>query len=241
MNTKIAKVIAFELGILIAILTWMAFSGMPGEKPAITQELQDTSGSSFATLSPVLKPKKLHLRALDYSLEADAAPEEEVEPTQAVQAYQPVQTVQAYDQQYATEPYATTVEDYPVVQDPASYIGTYPEPVLPPDYYYSPYGNFFIYSQPAQIIIVSNRQRSGHRHHMAPRSGGPHVTTPMARPDRGVPHRQPGPAPIRPGMITPGRGVIPPTIGAGPGGPGARPTLNTSGQSPQANRTRWRR
>src|ERR1044071_3460751 len=131
MNTKIAKVIAFELGVLIAILTWMAFSGATGEKSA-RQELEDTSESSFATLAPVLKPKKLHLRALDYSLEADATPEEEVESPQTVQAYQPVETVQAYDQQYAAQPYyETPAEDYPIAQDPSTYIGTYPEPVLP--------------------------------------------------------------------------------------------------------------
>src|SRR5262249_23815403 len=121
MNTKIAKIIAFELGVLIAILTWMAFSGATGEKPAGLQDLQDTNESSFATLAPVLKPKKLHLRALDYSVEADAAPEEEVEPAQPVQTYQPVQTVQAYDQQYAAEPYyETPADDYPVVQDPST-------------------------------------------------------------------------------------------------------------------------
>jgi hypothetical protein len=76
---------------------------------------------------------------------------------------------------------------------------------------------------------------------MVPRSGGPRVTTPMARPDRGGPRRQPGRVPVRPGMITPGRGMMPPAMGAGPGGPGARPSLNTSGQAPQANRTRGHR
>ena len=36
MNTTIAKVIAFELGVLIAILAWLAVAGLPGTKPVQT-------------------------------------------------------------------------------------------------------------------------------------------------------------------------------------------------------------
>ena len=31
--TTISKVIAFELGLLIAVLTWLAVAGIPGFKP----------------------------------------------------------------------------------------------------------------------------------------------------------------------------------------------------------------
>jgi hypothetical protein len=49
-----------------------------------------------------------------------------------------------------------------VNQDPANYIGTYPEPVLesPYDYYYGrPYG----YSQPVEVVILNNNRGFAHR------------------------------------------------------------------------------
>ena len=38
--TTISKVIAFELGLLIAVLTWIAFAGVPGMKPRPVAEAE---------------------------------------------------------------------------------------------------------------------------------------------------------------------------------------------------------
>ena len=39
--TTISKVIAFELGLLIAVLTWIAFAGIPGMKHRPVAESED--------------------------------------------------------------------------------------------------------------------------------------------------------------------------------------------------------
>ena len=51
--TTISKVIAFELGLLIAVLTWIAFAGVPGMKPRAVAKAEEPPDASFANVSPL--------------------------------------------------------------------------------------------------------------------------------------------------------------------------------------------
>ncbi|HEY1583215.1 MAG TPA: hypothetical protein VGF73_08965 [Chthoniobacterales bacterium] len=159
MNTTIGKIIALELGILIAILAWMQFA-----KPAERQReshlaLRAPEDQTFANVSPIYHPMAPQRPAVDYRANDD------------LDAAQP--TV-AYQQESVADPsadygYAT----YPATTDPSNYIGDYPEPGLTdPDCYYDPYG--YGYGQPAQIIVLNSSPRSfGARSRLTnPRAGG---------------------------------------------------------------------
>src|SRR4030095_1172027 len=88
--TTISKVIAFELGLLIAVLTWIAFAGIPGMKPRTVAETEETAGASFANVSPIYPPTQPRHRApVNY-------PADDVQVAQAPAQY-PVTTVQTYD------------------------------------------------------------------------------------------------------------------------------------------------
>ena len=66
MNSKIANVIALELGILIAIMAWLALSRLPSvRQPAVAEE-QERAAGSFATVTPVLRSRNRPLYAADY-------------------------------------------------------------------------------------------------------------------------------------------------------------------------------
>ena len=61
--TTISKVIAFELGLLIAVLTWIAFAGIPGMKPRAVTETEEPADASLATVSPIYQPPPPRRRA----------------------------------------------------------------------------------------------------------------------------------------------------------------------------------
>jgi hypothetical protein len=166
MNTMIAKVIAFELGLLIAILTWMAITDFPKNAPDHAATAAARTKRAFATVSPVFQANEPRVEPVDYPAEEEPAGLEDNEP---------IQTVETYAEDVGAEPYVDSgYNDYAIPADPRNYIGDYPEPVLyEPDCYTTP---FFpgVYQQPAQIIIVSNSQSSGRRHRLTarPRGGG---------------------------------------------------------------------
>jgi hypothetical protein len=166
MNTTIAKVIAFELGLLIAILTWMAVTDFPKNPPNHAANSAARTKHAFATVSPVLKANEPRLEPVDYPAEEEPADLED----------QPIRTVETYAEEAGAEPYADSgYGDYAVPADPRNYIGDYPEPVLyEPDCYTTPFFPSGYYQQPAQIIIVSNSRSFGRRHHLraGPRGGG---------------------------------------------------------------------
>ena len=173
-TTTISKVIAFELGLLIAVLTWIAFAGVPGMKPRAVAEAEEPADRSFANVSPIYQPPQSPPRApVNY-------PADDLQVAQTPAQY-PVATVQTYDPGLTTGNYGDTVdgngqlsygydqpgvEGYIVNQDPADSIGIFPEPVLDSPYcYYSPYG----YSQPLQIVILNNSRAFAPRNRMANR------------------------------------------------------------------------
>ena len=176
--TTISKVIAFELGLLIAVLTWIAFAGIPGMKPRPVAEAEEPADTSFANVSPIYQAPQPRRRApVNY-------PADDPQVVQAPAQY-PVATVQTYDPGLTAGGYGNTVdgsgqssygydqpgvEGYIVNQDPADSIGIFPEPVLDPYYYYPSYGQPYGYSQPLQIVILNNNRVFAPRNRMAPRS-----------------------------------------------------------------------
>ena len=60
--TTISKVIAFELGLLIAVLTWIAFAGIPGMKPRPVAEAEEPADASFANVSPIYQATQLDVK-----------------------------------------------------------------------------------------------------------------------------------------------------------------------------------
>src|SRR4029434_9156654 len=141
--TTISKVIAFELGLLIAVLTWIAFAGVPGLKPRPVVEAEEPADTSFANVSPIYQPPQPQRRApVNY-------PANDLQTAQAPAQYSVAPVVQTYDPGLTAGGYGDTangsygydqpgVEGYIVNQDPADSIGLYPEPVLDSPYYYYP-------------------------------------------------------------------------------------------------------
>ncbi len=225
--TTISKVIAFELGLLIAVLTWIAFAGVPGMKPRAVAEAEEPADSSFASVSRIDQPTQSRRAPVDY-------PADNPQVAQAPVQY-PVAAVQTYDPGLTAGGYADTVdassesnygydqpgvEGYIVNQDPADSIGIFPEPVLDSPYcYYSPYGQFYGYSQPSQIIVLNNNRSFSQRNRRprrdrpdgtmrAPRRN-PGATPPRVQGGRGAPHS--GPVATRPSVrprthVNPGNG-----------------------------------
>ena len=134
--TTISKVIAFELGLLIAVLTWIAFAGIPGMKPRPVAEAEEPADTSFANVSPIYQAPQPRRRApVNY-------PADDPQVVQAPAQY-PVATVQTYDPGLTAGGYGNTVDgsgqssygyDQPGVEgyvfnpDPANSIGVFPEP-----------------------------------------------------------------------------------------------------------------
>ncbi|MGH8091990.1 MAG: hypothetical protein ACREIF_00760 [Chthoniobacterales bacterium] len=169
MSSKIANVIALELGIVIAVLSWLAFSNVSSVKRRTPAPAEQSR--TFATVTPLLKAGSQAGYGVDYRAYQDAQDNED-------QAAAPQQD----DQEAGTEPYDNSGVDQSVVgaTSPAG-VGIYPEPVLTePDCFVSPYDQ---YSQPAEIIVISNGQSFGHRRRATSRFAGPRMM---------VAHRHPG-------------------------------------------------
>ena len=242
-TTTISKVIAFELGLLIAVLTWIAFAGVPGMKPHAVAEAEEPADKSFANVSPIYQPPQSHRRApVNY-------PADDLQVAQTPPQY-PVAAVQTYDPGLTAGSYGDTadgsgqlsygydqpgVEGYIVNQDPADSIGIFPEPVLESPYcYYSPYG----YSQPLQIVILNNNRAFAPRNRMAHRSfaGGTMsaprrspLITPPAQGNRAA--TRPGPVARRPSMR--------PQPRVKPGNNNSTPRRSAPARATRAGQVRW--
>lgn len=236
MSAKVANVIAVELGLLIAILSWLAFSNFSRLKPAAVAEELRAPENSFATVRPVPRQPHYPQNAPAYSAAPQARLATGVQP--AVQSNQALQygALDYYDQPTASTPY-TIVDDTPAQSAPyydsyydPSYSGAYQQPTIPyPDDYYSLPNDYGYYPYPGQIIVVSNlaRERSrgcfNHPPMQAGRPGrapgGSGQFRPPNRPSHGRDFHSPG------GLVAsrgPGGGVTGPRAGgtAGPGGRG---------------------
>src|SRR5438093_3849089 len=133
MNTKVANVIAVELGILIVILAWLAFSNFFRVKQRALAEEQEPADSSFATVTSLLRPANPRYFAADYFTDQQR---------QQLAAQQQAQTLQyetmQYDQQFAPAPDTDAYDSVTIGTSPYD-AGVYPEPVTSPDSFAWPY------------------------------------------------------------------------------------------------------
>jgi hypothetical protein len=243
-TTTISKVIAFELGLLIAVLTWIAFAGVPGMKPRAVAEAEEPADRSFANVSPIYPPTQSRRRApVNY-------PADDLQVAQTPAQY-PVATVQTYDPGLTAGSYGDTVdgsgqlsygydqpgvEGYIVNQDPADSIGIFPEPVLDSPYcdYYSPYG----YSQPLQVVILNNSRAFAPRNRMARRGfAGGTMNAPRRNP-RVIQPVQGGRAANRPGPVAM-RPSVHPRPRVNPGNNHSAPLRSAPARTTRAGHARW--
>ena len=247
--TTISKVIAFELGLLIAVLTWIAFAGIPGMKHRPVAEAVEPADTSFANVSPIYQPTQPRRAPVNY-------PADDLQVAQTGAQY-PAAKVQTYDPGLTTGSYGDTVdasgqlsygydqpgvEGYVANQDPADSIGVYPEPVLDSPYcYYSPYGQSYGYSQPVQIVILNNNRTFVRRNRMAHRDPAEGMRNAPRRNPSVTPRMQGNPRTMRPGPVASG-GNMPPRSRVNPSNGSSGPRRNAparTARSGQASQTRW--
>lgn len=185
MNIKVANLIALELGILIAIMAWLAFSNRPSVKQHPVAEEQERPAGSFATVTPVLKPRNQPLYAVDYR--ADRAGGQ-------LEAEEQARTVREYDQEIATEPSASSdLADDAITASSPSYAGVDQGPVVyPPDCLVLPLTQIVACPQPNEIIVFSNTRSFGRRHRSTPRVSGAGTMVAHRRSGRGEPQARGG-------------------------------------------------
>jgi hypothetical protein len=177
MNAKVSNIIAVELGIVIVLLAWLAFSNFYRSKqPTPTAEEQELADNSFATITSFPRPATLRHSAADYFTDQQR---------QQLAAQRQAQTLQyqtmQYDQQLVPAPDANGYADDSVTTGTSPYYaGVYPPPTTSPDSFAWPYDPVLEYPPTSEIIVISNGQAFVHR--LAPR---------FARPRMMVVHRRP--------------------------------------------------
>ncbi len=176
MNTKVANVIAVELGILIVILAWLAFSNFSRVKQPTLAEEQEPADSSFATVTSLPRPANPRHSAADYFTDQQR---------QQLAAQRQAQMLQygtmQYDQQLAPAPDTSAdAGDSVTTGTSPYYAGVYAQPVTSPDSFAWPYDPVLVYPPTSEIIVISNGQAFVRR--QAPR---------FARPPMTVVHRRP--------------------------------------------------
>lgn len=169
--------IAFELGLIIAILTWIAFDGLPWSKPQEALVLPEITDQSVGLVSSIYQPVQRRNDQLDYL--ADDLPSEQWQAD--VEAGLGYET--GYDPGFATTHY---VAPDGILFQPGGApdaIGILPEPVLWNDYYYpSSYGAGYGYYQPSQVVVISNSRSSTRGRQAMRRAHGPRRMHAAGRP-----------------------------------------------------------
>jgi hypothetical protein len=210
MNTKIAKLIAFELGLIIAILTWLALPTLRESEPRrATQRQAQSPPDSFGNVAPIFNPRGSRLYAAndfngqtttDLLDEQAAALNQEDKPPIVIEREANTYPANSHVAE-ESEPYYEEATPYSYNNGAAysdnmvtPYLGNsvpiIPEPVLDDPYYYNPYSQ---YSQPIQVIIVSNSRSFNRRSRsFANRRGaeGCNMMAPQREPIR-QPHMRP--------------------------------------------------
>ena len=158
MNPKVANLIAVELGILIGIMSWLAYSRFPSAEPRTATRMQEGALNPVATVADVFEPGN----TVDY--ETDHEPAQPVDEEAAPIAPE-------YDQEIVTQPYTSSgLGNGYVAADSPSYAEVDQEStVVPPDYMASP--QIVVYAQPTQIVLFSNPRRVTNRCRSIPRHG----------------------------------------------------------------------
>ena len=151
MNTKVATVITVELGILIVLLAWLAFSNFSRVKQRTLPEGQEQADGSFATVTAL--PANMRYSTADYFTDQQR---------QQLVAQQQPQTLQygtmQYDQQGAPAPYTSADVDDSDTGTSPYYGGVYPQPLTSPDSIGWPYDPVLAFPPTNGIIVISNGQ-----------------------------------------------------------------------------------
>jgi hypothetical protein len=195
MSSKVANLIAIELGVLIAVLAWLAFSNLQIVKPQLIAQQPVRTVDSFATVASGLKSANPRPPVVDYRAGSPAEEEQE-----------PAQTVQAYEQPTANEPYPnSSLDDGYVTETVPSYtVFDPPDRLLDsPDCLFSPVDPFFVYPQTTAIIVFSNPRSLGRHPRSTPRLGGAGTMVAHRPPPMTVTRRPPpqAPPPMRGGGV----------------------------------------
>ena len=120
MSSKVANLIALELGILIAILAWLAFFEFRQTKSSPRSEDPERADGAFATVAPVVKPTYQRRSAIEYA--AELAAEQLREEREA-------QYAEEYDEPIAAAPEAVSApEAYLFDPSATNDAGIYDEP-----------------------------------------------------------------------------------------------------------------
>jgi hypothetical protein len=176
MNTKVSNIIVVELGIVIVLLAWLAFSNFYRIKQSTLAEEQEPADNSFATMTSFPRSAPPGYSAADYFTHQQR---------QRLAAQRQVQTLQyetmQYDQQPVSAPDANGYADDSVTAGTSPYYNdVYPSPEASADSFAWPYDPVLEYPPTSQIIVISNGQAFVRR--VAPR---------FARPPMRVVHRRP--------------------------------------------------
>lgn len=160
MNPKVANLIAAELGILIGIMSWLAYSRFPSAEPPAAAEVKGRMVNSIPPDAPLLQPRSPRPYTVDYRADRERArPVNE----------QSASMAQEYDQEIATQPYANSgLDNGSIAEASPAYTAVDQQPAaVPADYQESPQ---IVNTQVVQIAAYSNfrgfpnRCRPAHHH-----------------------------------------------------------------------------
>lgn len=147
MSAKVANLIAVELGVLIALLAWLAFANHRAAPPPAIAQQPTRMVDSFATVAP-LRQSRLPA-PVDYRAEVAPEPQPDQAPPQVVQEYEPTIAPELYTDSNLDAGYiALTSPSCAVVE---------PEPLFAsPDCLFAPVDRFAVYPQSTAFVVVSN-------------------------------------------------------------------------------------
>lgn len=176
MNMKVTNVIAVELGILILILAWLAFSNFSRVKQSALAEEREPADSSFATVTSLPRSANPRHSAADYFADQQR---------QQLAALRQAQTLQygtmQYDQQLSSAPDTSAYADDSVATGTSPYYAdVYPPPEASEDSVAWPYDPVLVYPPTSEIIVISNGQSFVRR--QPPRFARPRMTVVHGRP-----------------------------------------------------------
>lgn len=203
MNVKVANLVAVQFGVLVGIVSWLAYSRFESAEPRVAVVEMRKSPAAPAAVAPISDLGSQVARVLDDGADreqdqsigeqpAPVTPPHQYSP-EAVQQYTAL-AAQQYYQQISPRRYASSgVANSSVAADSRSYAEVAQEPAsVSPDYADSP--QTVAYAEPAQVvvyqpqfIVFSNQRRFANRcrptlrsaapiTHRGPGRGGPHLS-----------------------------------------------------------------
>jgi hypothetical protein len=194
MNLKVSNLIAVELAILIALMSWMVFSRSPSAEPRTSPEILESSAEPDTTIARLSEVRSERPAPIDPSADR---------PRVRPQDQQPIAVPQQYVQQIAPQAYANPVyANAAIPAEAPAYTESYEEPVVAPSDYatsddsiaYAEPAPVLIYPAPYQIIVFPNPHRFANRNRF---HSGAFTTNLPRRADPGPFHRPLG------GMVNP--------------------------------------